>query len=342
MLQRPLIAALSVLMAAASWATADDQPKPPTEAAAPVKSSLVWKFTKGTTFYQTMTTTTKQTMKVLNNDVTQTQTQTFYFSWAPIEQKGDDWIVSQKIVGVKMDIDLGGSKISYDSTKTDNPKNALSDFFTALKDTEFKLTINVPKDKPITVTNVEGRQAFLDKLTTANQPMKPLLDQILSDDSLKQMATPTFAALANKEATKDKDKADSWPATSTLDMGPIGKYVNTFTYTYDGKFAAGANDAEKKWDVIKATTKLTYTPPPVTAQSGGLPFQIKSADLTSKDATGTIYYDPDKGRITRSEMNLKLTGDLSIEIGGQTTPVHLDQDQNTKVETSDKDPTKPG
>ena len=30
-----------------------------------------------------------------------------------------------------MDIDIGGSKITYDSTKTDNPNNALSDFFKA-------------------------------------------------------------------------------------------------------------------------------------------------------------------------------------------------------------------
>ena len=90
-------------------------------------------------------------------------------------------------------------------------------------------------------------------------------------------------------------------------MGPIGKYDNTFTYTYDGKNTDGKDDAEKKWDKIKVTTKLTYTPPDDKAQTGGLPFKIKSADLTSKDATGTVYYDPDKGRVARSAMNLKLT-----------------------------------
>src|ERR1700692_3875609 len=78
------------------------------------KAALVWKFEKDKTFYQKMTTVTKQTMKVLNNDVSQTQNQTFIFSWTPTEQKGDDWTVTQKIVGVQMDIDLGGSKITYD------------------------------------------------------------------------------------------------------------------------------------------------------------------------------------------------------------------------------------
>ena len=194
----------------------------------------------------------------------------------------------------------------------------------------------MPKDKPASVTKVEGREDFLDKLTTANQQMKPLLDQILSDKALMQMATPTFAALPNKEVAK----GDHWDAKSTLDMGPIGKYENTFTYTYDGKNTGGKDDAEKKWDAISVTTKLKYTPPADKTQAGGLPFKIKSADLTSTDAKGNVYYDADKGRVARSMMSLKLGGTLSIEIGGQATPVKLDQTQETTVDTSDKDPTK--
>ncbi|HVS40083.1 MAG TPA: DUF6263 family protein, partial [Gemmataceae bacterium] len=315
MLQRRMIAGLSVVLAASSLLWADDPPKPPAPAETAAKVNLVWKLEKDKTFYQTMTTTTKQTMKVLNNDVTQTQTQTFYFSWTPTAQTGDDWTITQKIIGVKMDIDLGGSKISYDSTKADNPKNALGDFFSALKDATFTLTVNAPKDKPITVTKVEGRQAFLDKLTAANQPMKPLLEKILSDDSLKQMATPTFAALPNKEVAK----GDHWDAKSTLDMGPIGKYENTFTYTYDGKNADAKDDAEKKWDKISVKTELKYTPPDEKAQSGGLPFRIKSADLKSKDPKGTIFFDSAKGRVDNSTMSLSLDGKLSIEISGMTT-----------------------
>ena len=343
MLQRRTFAALSVLCVAAgavqmALVALADEPKPPAPPApAADKANLIWKFEKDKTFYQKMTTETHQTMKVLTNDVTQTQKQTFDFSWTPTAQNGDDWTVTQKIVGVQMDIDLGGSKITYDSTKTEAQNNALGDFFKALVGSEFKLTLNMPKEKQITVTKVEGREDFLKKLTSANQQMKPLLDQILSDEALKQMATPTFAALPNKEVAK----GDTWKATTTLDMGPIGKYENTFTYTYDGKNTDAKDDAEKKWDKIKVATELKYTPPDEKAQSGGLPFKIKSADLTSKDATGTIYYDPDKGRIARSTMSLQLNGKLNIEIGGQATEVKLDQKQDTNVETTDKDPTKP-
>jgi hypothetical protein len=349
MLQRCAFAALFVFSAALTLALADDpKPTPPAKppaapttppakapAASGDKVNLAWKFEKDKTFYQKMTTETKQTMKVLNNDVSQTQKQTFYFSWTPLEQKGDDWTISQKIVGVQMDIDLGGSKISYDSTKPDAPNNALGDFFKALVGSEFKLTISMPKDKPATITKVEGRDDFLKKLTAANQQMKPLLDQILSDKALEQMAAPTFAALPNAE----KAKGDTWKATSTLDMGPIGKYDNAFTYTYEGKNTDAKDAAEKTWDKIKVTTELKYAPPDEKAQTGGLPFRIKSADLTSKDAAGTVYYDPAKGRVARSVMNLKLNGTLNIEIGGQVTPVTLSQTQDTNVETTDTNPT---
>ena len=45
--------------------------------------TLKWDFQKGKPFYQEMTTTTKQTMKVMGMDVTQNQTQSFTFGWMP-------------------------------------------------------------------------------------------------------------------------------------------------------------------------------------------------------------------------------------------------------------------
>ena len=74
----------------------------------------------------------------------------------------------QKIVAVQMDIDLGGSKITYDSTKADAPNNALGDFFKALVGSEFTLTIKMPKDKQAEVTKVEGRHITF-KVTARDQ-----------------------------------------------------------------------------------------------------------------------------------------------------------------------------
>jgi RNA polymerase sigma factor (sigma-70 family) len=156
-------------------------------------------FEKGTTFSQVMTTQTKQTMKVMGSEIVQNQEQTFYFSWTPVKQDGDNWIVKQKIEGVKMTIDIGGNKVEYDSTKEQSGTNPLADFFKALVGAEFTLTI----DKNMKVTKIEGREKFLEGLGKANPQMKPLLEQILSEEALKEMAD---RALVGAELTRTMDK----------------------------------------------------------------------------------------------------------------------------------------
>jgi hypothetical protein len=311
----PLAVLSLVALALAPAFGADDKPV-----------TLKWKLEKDKPFYQEMTTTTKQTMKVMNSDVNQNQTQTFYFSWTPTAQDKDgNWTVKQKIDGVKMSIDIGGSKIEYDSTKEAPAANPLSDFFKQLVGSEFTLTL----DKDLKVTKIEGRDAFVKKLAQANPQMEPLLNQILSDKALKEMADPTFASIPNKEVKKD----ETWSKDSKLDMGPIGTYDNTYKYTFVGK-----DDKDSKLDKIKVETTLKYTPPTESGASNPLPFKIKSANLTSKNAGGTIWFNTDKGRIDHSDTSLTLQGELNIEIGGQTTKVDLTQEQTTKVTTSDKNP----
>jgi hypothetical protein len=327
-----LIVAAAVLPLCTVELLGQEKSKDKGKAAAEPKEKVTfrWKFEKGKPFYQKMTTNTKQSMTVMSNQVSQTQDQTFWFSYTPEEQKGDDWIIRQKIVGVKMDIDIGGSKISYDSTsaaannaQTTSP---LSEFFKQLVGSEFTLTLDT---KNLKVTKVTGQKEFVDKLVKANPQMKPLLEQILSEKALVEMAEPTFAVLP----TEPKAPGESWTRKTTLDMGPIGKYENEYKYTYEGK--------EGKLDKIKVDTTLKYVAPTTEAAGvGGLPFKIKSANLTSSDATGTILFNPEKGRVERSNMSLDLKGDLSIEIGGQTTKVDLTQKQKTDLETSDDDPLK--
>jgi hypothetical protein len=291
------------------------------------KSKLEWKFEKGKPFYQTMTTTTDQTMKVMNNDVTQKQSQTFYFSWTPEEPLPNGlWRLEQKILGVKMDIDIGGSPIKYDSTApaaAGNASNPLGEFFKALVGSSFKVTVDT---KTCKVVEIKGRDEFVKNLSNANKQMKPLLEKILSDDALREMAEPTFAVLPNKTV----EKGEKWPKETSLDMGPIGKYKNEYTYTYEGQ--------EKNLDKIDVSTKLTYMPPEKGETIGGLPFRIKSAKLESKDSKGVVFFNREKGRVEKSEMSVKLDGTLDIEIGGQQTKVDLNQTQKTEISTSDTNP----
>src|SRR4029077_20282464 len=105
-----------------------------------------------------MITETKQDMQVMGQKISQLQKVTFFLSWNPMDQDKDgNWTVKQKIEGLKTDIEIGGDKIPYDSTKDDAPPNSLSGFFKALVGSEFTITI----DKNMRITKIEGRDKFL-------------------------------------------------------------------------------------------------------------------------------------------------------------------------------------
>jgi hypothetical protein len=179
---------------------------------------------------------------------------------------------------------------------------------------------------------MDGRDEFLKKLVAANPQMKPLLDTILSQDALKEMAEPVFAVIP--PPTKPVAPGDKWTKTTRLDMGPIGKYENTYKYTFEGP-ESGNKDLQR----IKVDTTLTYKEPGENIGQGGLPFKIKGAKLKSSNPLGLVKFDAKKGRVAETSTKLELKGELSIEIGGQTTKVELSQNQESTVTTLDEDPT---
>jgi len=286
---------------------------------------------KGKTFYQEMTTKTKQLLKVMQMEVNQDQDQTFWISWTPQDKKDGNLVVKQKIIGLKMKIEIGGNTIAYDSTAKEQPANPLTDFFKALKDTEFTVYINddAKSDKYMTVVKVEGREGFIAKLAQANMQLEPLLKRILSEDSLKVMAEPAFGVVPPKgEVPADK----KWSREGKLDMGPIGTYDTTYNYNYKSQADGIAG--------IDVTTNLKYSAPKDGGMKTDLPFKIQKADLASKEGKGIVHFDLEKGRVKDSKMESKLEGKLTIEIGGMTTEVELTQTQTAELKSMDTDPTK--
>jgi Family of unknown function (DUF6263) len=289
----------------------------------PAPSGLVVKFEKGHTFYQTMTTHTDQSLKVLGQDVKHTQNQTFVLSWTPEKQDGDSWVVKLKVEAVKMEIDIGGQKLAYDSTKPKAAKGALGaldDFFGALVGSEFRVTL----DRACRVQRVEGREEFIKRLATANLQMETLLRQVLSEDVLKQMGNPLLVSAPRREV----DKGDYWVKEDRTDLGSVGSYLARWQYVHMGK--------ENKLIKLKAEAiKFEYQAP---AAGGTLPFTVKASNLKAKNATGTILFDPEKGRLHSAEMVMDMEGEMTIEVGGQESKVELWQTQKTTYKVSDTNP----
>ncbi len=273
------------------------------------------------TFYQILETKTNQTMTVNNMEVKQEQSQTFYIKWIPDSKKGKNWVVTQAIIGVKMEIDIGGNKIAYDSTEANPQQNPMADFFKALTQAELIFHINSEDFK---ISEIEGVEKFRKKLTETNPQMEALLKNILSEGALKQMAEPTWAAFPPGGKMKK-----TWENKSTLDLGPIGVYKFDNTYSQDAK------DKDK----INIKSNLKYETQTKKELQAGLPFVIKAGQLSSKkDGEGYAIFDKAKGRFSKSELKMEIDGDLTIDIGGMETKVTLNQNQTAKVTTQDDDP----
>jgi hypothetical protein len=274
-----------------------------------------------------MTTETKQDMTIMGMKISQNQIQTFYFSWTPKgKDKHGNWIIAQKIEGVRLELEIGGTKIPFDSTNPNDAAGPLSQFFRALVGSEFTLTL----DKEMKVTKIEGRDGFLKKLTGTNQQMEPLLKQILSDDSLKQMADPIFGMIPGRPVKK----GNLWERKSTLDLGAIGKFKTTKRFVY-----SGPDQIEKHLQKIDLQASLEYTGPDPNA-SGQLPFKILQADLQTQNAKGKILFDSQKGRIASATHTVSITGKMVMEIGGMPSNVEIEQIQLVSLEMTDDNPIK--
>jgi hypothetical protein len=291
------------------------------------ENPLACKFEKDKPFYQKMSTKTIQNIKVQGLDVGQNQEQTFFFKFEPIKQDGDKWVVKQTIEGVQMKIDIAGNPVSYDSTSESaaaGTNTALSDFFKALKGSQFTLTIT----KDCTVEKVEGRDEFVKKLVAANKQLEALLNRILGEEAMKQMADPSFGVVP-KNPVKVGDK---WDRTVKLTLGPLGTYENKYTFTYKKQ------DGDKA--EIDVAVELKYSPPGPDQGGETLPFKIKGGKIEQvkddKSNKGTVIFNTKSGRIESSTIAVKMTGSLTLDIGGTTTEVSLTQDQTTEVQTQDK------
>jgi hypothetical protein len=286
------------------------------------REHLQWRFVAGKPFYQKMVTETAQTMKISGNDVVQKQTQTLLYRWVPVRQlPNGNWVVKQKLQRVQFDIEVGGSKITYDSA-AGAAQNPLAAFFQAWLNMELTLTIN----SRMKVIKVEGRDALLQKLAKEGAG-KGLADVLLSERNLKETARSLFGPLPGRSVKKGA----RWDEKTNVDWGGMGNWSILSRYTFAGRDSSNNNLAR-----IAVTQKLQYT-----GKSGAslaLPYKVVSSDFKKSEGTGTLWVNLSKARTERAQTTMRLSGRMTLEIGGTNTDVEIDQTQKTTITTLDAPP----
>lgn len=307
------------------WAVSSEASQPP-DKQPPIE--LKWKLVAGQSFYQEITTETEQKMKIQAMEVAQKQRQTFWLKWTPAKEDDKTWTLEQEILGVKMDLNIGGRQISIctwdvDVRATPDP---VTNLCKSLVGAKFMFTIN---KADMRVQKIDGREAFVEKAVKADGQLKHLLEAMLSEDTFKQWAEPLLGVIPAGGTVPNHKK---WSRKTMLNLGPIGSYAADSTYAYEG--ANRENLLE-----IRETVKMTYQPPKDKGPNK-MGFRIVQADLKTTEGNGAIFFDRDKGRVERSTTTLKLEGSLTIEIGGTNTQVDIWQAQKMTVKVTDKNPLK--
>jgi RNA polymerase sigma factor (sigma-70 family) len=283
-----------------------------------------FRFQKDQPFDQEVTTTTRQVLKVVGNAVRQEQRQTFFFQWNPAGRRPDgSWLLTQKVTGVKMDIDVGGSKVTFDSSQGGEARSALGDFYRGLVGAEFRVTVAGDGK----VQKVEGRDEFLNKALPVSPALGSVWAQAVTADALRRAAEPSFPALPAGPVRP----GDSWVRKSDMDLGLLGKYRATHVYTYEGK----------EGDLDRITVEITLKDRALANPGAGLPFEVKEGALEHASGTGTILFDRRRGRLATLDLDLRLEGVLTIRVGGDEVRAGVSQTQRTTVKTTDTRPLPP-
>lgn len=298
---------------------------------------LAWKFAAGNKpFYQKLKTSTNQTMKVMGQTIIQNLDQEFIFSWTIKSADAQKVVLEQKIEAASMKISLAGSEVKYDSQAKDAADNPLSSYFKPLIGSVFTITLDPTNLK---VLSVGGREEFIKKMKDANPQTSQVLSIVLTEEQLREMCEPIFSSLPDKG--KKVKVNDTWNRASSLSMGPIGSFDTKYDYKYLGTEKRTIEGKELTLHKIELKTNLTFKAPE-SKDAGGLNFKIESGKLDTSEASGTILFDAEAGRIVETKMDVKLKGKLDISVTDIKSEVELEQTQKTESTFSEKNPAETG
>jgi hypothetical protein len=145
-----------------------------------------------------------------------------------------------------------------------------------------------------------------------------LIDAIVSGTLLK----PCERLFGVKLPAKPVAKGDKWSQKLTAPLGLLGKLAVVHNYTYQG-----VSEGVHRIEVAPAITFSNED-----NKGGGIGgLTIKKADLKAENAKGNIYFDVENGRMTGSDMAMRIKGTLTVSAMNQDFPLEIDIEMQNKV-----------
>jgi hypothetical protein len=269
---------------------------------------LAWKFAEP--FRYRLSWETRQHLKYPNREADVVHNYGFSSRWTPRPAPQGGWNFTQKLEDVQFQVRSGFRTLQFDSRDKDGAVAQL------LRGAEILLDLETDGR----VRNVHGTKALLQTAQELAPELKAILPLLLQADVQKHLAEGIFNVLPGREVKK----GEGWSQEKQLPAPLGGRFSATYQYTYAGM------EGNLHRILLKAPLRFQA---PTQAHGGPL---AEGTELAG-DLTGTLWFDADKGRLARTEIQRRIEGRLAIaQLGeSETMLVEILNVQNARAEFSD-------
>lgn len=272
-------------------------------AAAPDTYSLQWKLKEGDVFYNKTQVTMDQNIEVMGQAMDQKITMKTVLKFKVKSVKGGTTVVEMTYLENKVDAaGLPGGNVGE-----------------KLKNVMFTATLN----EKMEVTKLEGYDKFLDALSDGNDEQKKLMKAMMPEATIRQMFGQTFVLAPAKPI----GVGDTWNRSDKMSLGPLGAVEAKAAFKLEGVKGDIATIGVKGDIAFKAGEGAE-----------GLPFKITKADLKADKFTGTNKFDMKVGRVVETNVDMEMSGTMTIAVAGQTVDAKLVQKMKAVGVITDKNP----
>jgi hypothetical protein len=152
-----------------------------------------------------------------------------------------------------------------------------------------------------------------------------MVTSVIDEDGWKELAELTFLS-----PKLDAQPGEPWKRQMAHDWGPLGSWSGATTFSWA---RGNGNDAASQR--IDYQHEMTYRAP-AAGDEGGLPFEIKAANFTVREAAGVITYDRTKQRVSTVEEIFDVGGSVTVDLLGTALPVELTERQQITIRLSEQ------
>lgn len=245
----------------------------------------------------------------INGQQVPTEVETTMTNEIAVGEKADGTVpVKVQMESVHADISTPMGNFSYDSA---NPgaadgNNPIAEIYKAMTGTA--LTYQV--DDAGKALFVEGVQEFLD---SASEQAAQMLKHSVSQETLLK----EFNQVTNRLPNEPVNEGDTWRRIEDVDIGA----GQTMTFGIEYQYAGTVKKNGKTYDRITSKAdSVTYAQ----ADDAPTPAKVTASSLKVDDWMGELLYDREGGHINNSTSKARITGKLTLAIGGQQLDANLD------------------